>query len=161
MSAIHDLIHGTRVRDLGPLPAPRLALNATVYQAVQMLVRGNRGAVVVLEGKRPVGIFTERDVLYRLPEGLFTAQQQRRHTPLRDVMSQPLATIDRQAKLAEAIGTMVEKQYRHLVIVDHEGELRGLLTTADLVQFVVDQFPQDTLNLPPRLRQQYHSPEGA
>ena len=53
--------------DLGPLPAPRLTPVATVQQALQFLVRGRRGAIVVVEGLRPVGIFTERDVVYRIP----------------------------------------------------------------------------------------------
>ncbi len=56
---------------------------------------------------------------------------------------------------------MVEHGYRHLVVVDRDGELKGLLTSNDLVQYLTDQFPEETVNLPPRLRQQYLSPEGA
>ena len=44
---------------------------------------------------------------------------------------------------------------------DNPEKLKGLLTTSDIVQFLTDQFPEDTVNLPPRLRQQYHSPDGA
>ena len=47
------------------------------------------------------------------------------------------------------------------VVVDRAGQLRGLLTTSDIIQFLTDQFPEDTVNLPPRLRQQYRSPGGA
>ena len=56
---------------------------------------------------------------------------------------------------------MVERKYRHLVVIDRAGQLRGLLTTSDIIQFLTDQFPEDTVNLPPRLHQQYRSPEGA
>ncbi len=160
MKAVHDLIDENRVLDLGPLPAPQLAPNATIHQTLQLLVRGRRGAVVIVEGPRPVGIFTERDVLYRLPSGLFTSRKNRRRTLLREVMSQPPVTVRRQTKLVEAIETMVRRHYRHLVVVDRHGDLKGLLTTADIVQFLTDQFPGDTVNLPPRLRQQYHRPEG-
>ena len=161
MNSLRDLIRENKVLDLGPLPAPRLAPNATVHQALQFLVRGRRGAIVVVTGSRPVGIFTERDVLYRLPGGLFTSREHRNRVPLGEVMSQPPVTVRRSDPVAEAIELMVKEQYRHLVVVDRRGDLRGLLTTNDIVQFLTDQFPEETVNLPPRLRQQYRSPEGA
>ncbi len=161
VNAVRELLDKNLVRDLGPLPAPRLAVNATVHHAVQMLTRARRGAVVVLDGVTPVGIFTERDIIYRLADGELAARGQRRHIPLREVMSQHPVTVGRDATLSQAITTMVQRDFRHLVVVGDEGELRGLLTTADIVQFMTDQFPEETVHLPPRLRQQYHRPEGA
>lgn len=147
--------------DLGPLPAPRLEPKATVHQTLQFLARGRRGAVVVVDGLRPVGIFTERDVLYRLRGGLLVSRQKRKTTQLRDVMSSPVSTIRRQATLYEAIETMDRMAHRHLVVIDRDGNLRGLLTTNDLIHYLTDQFPEDTVNLPPRLHQSYDSAEGA
>ena len=161
MNTLREILEQNCVLDLGPLPPPRLAPNATVHQALHFLVRGRRGAIVVLEGSNPVGIFTERDVVYRIPSGLFTSSEQRMRTPLRDVMSSPPVTVRRQAKLLEAVETMHRLQHRHLVVVGREGDLKGLLTTSDLVQFLTDQFPEETVNLPPRLRQQFRSTEGA
>ena len=161
MSTIGELIRQNTILDLGPLPAPRLSPNATVHQGLQFLMRGRRGAIVIVEGLRPVGIFTERDVVYRLSSDVLTSRERRQRMPLRDVMSHPPVTVRRRATLQEALETMVDKQYRHLVVVDAAGELQGLLTTQDLVQFLVDQFPEDIVNLPPRLHQQFHTPEGA
>ena len=158
MNTLRELIADNRVLDLGPLPAPRLAPNATMHQALQFLVRGRRGAIVVVEDMRPVGIFTERDVLARLPAGKSAGRDT---TPLSEVMSSPPATIQRKASLRDAIETMVEHGYRHLVVVDRSGDLKGLLTTNDMIQYLTDQFPEETVNLPPRLRQQYRTPEGA
>ncbi len=159
MTAMRDLIRESRIIDLGPLPAPRLAPGATVKQAVEQLSRGRRGAVVAVEGLTPVGIFTERDMLFRVGE--LVSPEVRRHTKLRDVMSRPAVCVRRQITLHEAIETMDGNGHRHLVLVDREGDLRGMLTTNDLVQFVVDQFPEEILNLPPRLHQVYRSPGGA
>lgn len=161
MNPLHDLIRDNLVMDLGPLPAPRLAPCATVYQALQFLLRGRRGAVVAVDGARPVGIFTERDVLFRLPDGLFASRERLRRAPLDEVMSKPPLTVKRQDTLLDAIRTMVGHSCRHLVVVDREGALRGLLTSSDIVQHLTDQFPEETLNLPPHLDQQYRSPEGA
>ena len=160
MNTLRDLIADNRVLDLGPLPAPRLAPNATMHQALQFLVRGRRGAIVVVDGMSPVGIFTERDVLHRLPAGQ-PGRKGRDTTPLSEVMSRPPVTIQRKASLRDAIETMVERGYRHLVVVDRAGDLKGLLTSNDLVQYLTDQFPEETVNLPPRLHQQYRNPEGA
>ena len=162
LKLIHDLIRESRVLDLGPLPAPRLAPGAAVQQVLQILARGRRGAVVAVDEELvPVGIFTERDVIYRLRGGPKARTEERRKTALRDVMSEPPVTIRRQATLLEAIETMDRLAHRHLVVVDRDGRLRGLLTTNDLIQFLTDQFPEDTVNLPPRLHQRYDSAEGA
>ncbi|HXV77346.1 MAG TPA: CBS domain-containing protein, partial [Candidatus Polarisedimenticolaceae bacterium] len=63
MRSLRQLFDDSQVLDLGPLPAPSLEPSATVQQALQALVRGRRGAVVVTRGVEPVGIFTERDAL--------------------------------------------------------------------------------------------------
>ena len=157
METVKELIEGHRVADLGPLPAPRLEPSATAHEAIQFLRRGRRGAVVVVEGMRPVGVFTERDVLNRMPENAASRKQ----SALADIMSRPPATVQRQASLAEAVEQMVRLQHRHLVVVDRQGELKGLLTSNDVIQFVTDQFLEETVNLPPRLRQEYKSSEGA
>ena len=160
MNTLRDLTSDNRVLDLGPLPAPRLAPNATMHQALQFLVRGRRGAIVVVDGLRPEGIFTERDVLHRLPVGR-AGRGAQDTTPLSEVMSRPPITIRRSASLHDAIEAMVEHGCRHLVVVDRSGDLKGLLTSNDLVQFLTDQFPEETVTLPPHLHQQYRSPEGA
>ena len=85
----------------------------------------------------------------------------RNKTPLETVMSRPPVTVRRQVSLAEAVEAMAEHNHRHLVVVDRNDELKGLLTTADIVQFLTDQFPEETVNLPPHLHQQYRTPDGA
>ena len=155
------MIRHHRVADLGPLPAPRLAPNVTVQQALQFLVRGRRGAIVAVDAGKPVGILTERDIVYRMTDGMFTSAETRRRTPIRAVMSSPCATIRRQASLHDAIHAMVQASYRHLVVIDGKGDLQGLLTGGDVIQFLTDHFPEETINLPPRLHQRYDSRGGA
>ncbi len=158
---LHDLIRDSRVLELGPLPAPRLPPEATLHQALQFLVRGRRGAIVVVDPElRPIGILTERDVLHRSGSDDLT-RERRRKIRLEAVMSKPPVCIERRATLHQAIETMNRNRHRHLVVVDGEGRLRGLLTTNDLTQFLTDQYPQQVINLPPRLHQQFRRPDGA
>jgi len=161
VKTLHDALGQSRVLDLGPLPAPRLAPNATVAQALPFLVRARRGAVVVVDGMKPVGIFTERDVVRVLADPALAPPEVRQRTPLREVMSHPIRTVRRQETLTQSVAAMVQAHCRHLVVVDRNGDLKGLLTTGDLVQFLTDHFPDETVNLPPRLHQQFRRPEGA
>lgn len=163
MEHVADILRTHRVADLGPLPAPRLPGRTTIQQALAFLVRGRRGAIVAVEPGtlRPVGIFTERDVLTRLCADVLSDRAVRARKPLTDVMSSPCISIRRRASLHEAIDTMASRGFRHLVVVDRHGELQGLLTTGDVVQYLTDRFPEETVNLPPRLHQRFPSAEGA
>ncbi|HVS62275.1 MAG TPA: CBS domain-containing protein [Thermoanaerobaculia bacterium] len=165
MEQIRDLIRSSTVLELGPLPAPRLPATATEAQALKHLVRSRRGAVVAVDGLKPVGIYTERDVLYRLADGSLAARSIVGHDGdgklFSEVMSQPIVTVRRQATLHDALALMHRHLHRHLVVVDKAGELRGLLTSSDLVQFIADQFPEDVVNLPPRLHQRLARADGA
>ncbi len=155
---LRDLLRETPVLDLGPLPAPRLTPTATVAQGIKMLARGRRGAVVAVEGTTPVGILTERDVLERLTPRADEAERQ--SLLIRELMSAPPVTVHRQASLHDAVEAMVRGGYRHLVVVDRQGDLRGLLTTGDIMQYVTDLFPESVINLPPHLHQVFQHAEG-
>ena len=155
MRGVAELLSESRIIDLGPLPAPRLGSDARVQQAVQTLSKARRGAVVAVRDEIPVGILTERDVVNRL-----AGETEHRMRAFEDVMTKPPVTLSRRAALTEAIQLMNDRRHRHLVLVDREGRLKGLLNTNDIVQFITDQFPEDTVNLPPRLHQQYAREEG-
>lgn len=160
MSTLSQTIRGTKILDLGPLIAPELPPNATAQQALLHLVRGRRGALVVVEDGHAVGIFTERDVLRNMKDDQFATAEARRSLLLRQIMSSPALTVRRQATLDVAIDIMAKRKHRHLVVVDREGRVAGLLTANDLTQFLSDQYPKETVNLPPRLHQVYRSAEG-
>lgn len=155
---LRELLRETPVLDLGPLPAPHLSPTATVAQALDMLARGRRGAVVAVDGTKPVGIFTDRDAIERLT--LDAAEKEERRLLLRDRMTSPPVTIRRQGSLHDAIELMVRGRYRHLVVVDRHGDLRGLLTSGDVIQYVTDLFPESVINLPPRVHQLFTRAEG-
>ena len=160
MGTIRDLLLDHRVLDLGPLPAPRLPPRVSLKQALPFLARARRGAIVVVDGTSPVGILTERDVVRRVAPRIGKELETLARTTVSEVMSSPPGMIERRAPLADAVRTMADRRFRHLVVIGREGELRGMLTAADLVQYMTDQFPEETLNLPPILHQKFTRPEG-
>jgi CBS domain-containing protein len=87
------------------------------------------GSVVVMQGSRPVGIVTDRDlvlrVLYRRADPL--------KTTAKDVMSAPLATISEGEDALSAASIMREKQVRRLPVVRKDGSLAGIICMDDLI----------------------------
>lgn len=100
----------------------------TVLEAARVLVDRNIGSLVVVEGRRCVGIVTERDVL-RLtalaPEDMGTL-------PVGDTMTRDMVTASPGDGLREMMNVMTEERIRHLPVVD-DGELVGIISIGDLV----------------------------
>lgn len=105
-----------------------IAPQKTVLEAARVLVDHNIGSLVVVEGRRPVGIITERDLL-RLtalaPEDMGTL-------PVADTMTRDMITASPADGLREMMDVMTERRIRHLPVVD-DGELAGIISIGDLV----------------------------
>ena len=124
--------------------------------SVMQLLRAQRtGAVLICEGSKLVGIFTERDALKLM------ARSADLSTPVRDIMSSPPATIASSATVGEAIRKMSEGGYRHLPIVDSDHKPTGVLAVHGIVHYLVDHFPETVYNLPPDPNSRPREREGA
>jgi CBS domain-containing protein len=91
------------------------------------------GALLVLEGSKPVGLFSERDYARKLAlRGLRS-----RDTPVSVVMSAPVITIRPDASVQEGMQMMTERFVRHLPVVDGVGTVLGMVSIGDLVKAVI------------------------
>ena len=109
--------------------------DATAERAIRTMLDRHVGAVAVIdENHRVAGIFTERDVLLRLSLG----ERDPRNISVREVMTAPVEMATRATTAGEALATMVERHYRHLPIVDDDGQLLGMLSIRNLLQARVD-----------------------
>lgn len=107
----------------------------TVIRAVEIMNERRIGAVVVANDGKVVGIFTERDLLNRIvAKGLDAAT-----TPVKDVMSTPVACGRLSTDLTEAQSVMTNKRVRHLPVVEGD-DLVGIVSIGDLMaRQVTDQ----------------------
>ncbi|MFQ5412924.1 MAG: CBS domain-containing protein [Phycisphaerae bacterium] len=109
--------------------------NATVLDAARVMNDKRIGAVVVTDGDRVVGIFTERDILNRV----VAARLEPSKTTVGDVMTSPMACCRRDTPLTECRGMMTRKRIRHLPVVE-DGRLHGLISSGDILAVeVADQ----------------------
>ncbi len=101
---------------------------ASVLDAALLMNEHKIGALVVLEGGRLAGIFTERDVLRRV----VGEARNPAATRVADVMSTELVCCTPDTTLDEAAGVMKNRRIRHLPVLDGDGELLGLVSIGDL-----------------------------
>jgi CBS domain-containing protein len=118
---------------------PTVALEATVAQAIQVMLENSVGAVAVVDAERRVaGIFTERDVLKKLALSGLEPQQ----TPVRQLMTTEVDMATTETTPGEAFEEMMSHHYRHLPIVDKDGRLLGLLSIRHLLQWRLEELSQ-------------------
>jgi CBS domain-containing protein len=100
----------------------------TVVGAARLMDRRKIGGLVVMDGAKPVGMFTERDVMRRVvAEGRDPAK-----TTVGDVMSSPVQHCAPEATLDECRAVMTERRIRHLPVLDRDG-LCGIITSGDIL----------------------------
>jgi CBS domain-containing protein len=99
--------------------------------ALKRIVKKNIGCVVVVEGKKPVGIVTERDVSRRVAKSskLLT-------TEVRRVMSGPVISATPSTPIEKAVYLMAKHGIRRLPVIDRE-ELVGLVSERDLLRWML------------------------
>jgi len=112
--------------------------DSTVGKAAQLMAKKKVGAVLVLEHHTLVGIFTERDVVFRvIAQGLDPNA-----TRLSEVMTSPPQTVDPEKSFGFALLLMHENGFRHLPVVEN-GKLLGIVSARnaldpDLEEFVAE-----------------------
>lgn len=107
-----------------------IAPDSRTREGLDVMRQRGISCLVVEEKGRPVGIITERGILWAAAhKGVTFADQ-----PVRDIMSGPVVTVLEDANVAEACALMTRNRLRHLVMVDADGRTRGVVTQSNLVE---------------------------
>jgi CBS domain-containing protein len=110
----------------------------SVAEAAAAMRDAKVGAIMVLSGPRLVGIFTERDALYRV---LATGKDPRR-TTLADVMTVSPTTIDPDMPFSHALHIMYDRGFRHVPVVE-DGQPIGMVSARDALGPEMEQFEEE------------------
>jgi CBS domain-containing protein len=134
----------------------KVAPQEPVSAVVALMRRQHIGCVLVCDGERLVGLFTERDLLRRvLAVGLPLT------TPVRECMTPDPVVVRPTTAIGAALRSMEEGGYRHLPVVDETGRPVGVLSVKRIVHYLVEHFPGTIYNQPPDPNTYPHKPEGA
>ena len=111
----------------------------TSVSAAARLMAANRvGAVMVIEGTRLVGIFTERDVVFRV----IAEQRDVETTRLAEVMTPAPVTVSPQESFGYALILMHENGFRHVPVVEN-GEPVGMVSARNALDPDLEEFESE------------------
>jgi CBS domain-containing protein len=107
----------------------------TVSEAARLMARRKVGAVMVVEQQRLVGIFTERDAVFRVVARGLDAQT----TRLADVMTSAPQTVDPDKSFGYALLLMYENGFRHLPVIENS-KLVGIVSARNALDPDLEEF---------------------
>ncbi len=124
----------------GPLAS--VTPDTPVFRALQVMSDANVGALLVLDGPKLVGIFSERDYARKV----ILRGKASRDTPVREIMSDKVLYVTPEQTVDECMAIMTEKHFRHLPVLDEDGLVVGIVSIGDVVketisaqQFTIEQ----------------------
>jgi CBS domain-containing protein len=112
--------------------------SVTVLDAALLMKREGKGALLVVDGSRLIGIFTERDALFRV----IAARRDPVTTRLADVMTPQPQTMHPDEPFVKALRLMHRHGFRHLPVVEH-GRPLGVVSARDALDEDLDELRVD------------------
>lgn len=109
-----------------------------VREAISLLATKRIGALPVLEGGKVAGIFSERDVIYRLEKDGTALLD----LTVGEVMTKPAVTAEPEMQVLHALSLMTKRRIRHLPVVQG-GDLIGFVSIGDLVKNRMDRIESE------------------
>ena len=111
----------------------------TVFTALEVMAKVNISALLVKEGEKIVGIFTERDYARKCELKGRSAKE----TLVKDMMTEEMVTVTTGISVDQCIGLMLKYGIRHLPVVE-KGHLVSLVSMRDVVEMVLSN-KEDTI----------------
>ena len=134
------------IRKLPTLRAPLcVAPTASIRQAIDGMNDHRTGCVLVVEADHLAGVFTERDVLMKIVGREIDLDT----TTVAQVMTADPECLTLDDGIAYALNMMSVGGFRHIPLIDAGRRPTGVVAMRDIVDYIVDMFPEAVLNLPP------------
>jgi CBS domain-containing protein len=121
MTTVGEIVRGQELAQLSSA--------STIREAARYMVEHGVGSVLVMENEELHGIFTERDALR-----IFVATRRNPdHTRLADVLTEAPRTLPPDATPRDAAQRMAAGKFRHMPVVDSDGQILGVVSQRDLI----------------------------
>ncbi len=105
---------------------------STVFDAIALMSDANIGAVLVMEGEKLIGVFTERDYTRKI----VLKGKSSRETSVREVLTPSVVTVTPWDTVEEAMALMTEHRIRHLPVME-SGRVTGVISMGELVKWTI------------------------
>lgn len=126
MSTVRNILQkkGNAVYSISP--------DRSVYDALEELEEKNLGSLVVVENKKLIGVFTERDYARKV----ILKGRSSKETLVRDIMSSNSLFVNPDNTLDDCMQLMTDKFVRHLPVLEND-ELVGVISIGDIVKYII------------------------
>lgn len=149
IAAEQDVVcDGALQRPICELPELQPVVSASPHDSIRtvinLLVERRVGCALVIEDSRLVGVFSERDVLRKV----VTSGVDIDATPVGELMTRNPESLQEDDELVYALHQMALGGYRHVPLLDANGEPVAVVSMRDIVGFIVSLYPDEVMKLP-------------
>ena len=141
---LREPLQNETVADAGFRAAVSVSAETSVGDVMGTMREQQVGCVLVVASGALAGIFTERDLVVRVH-----AKRVGLDTPIAELMTKDPVVVRTSDPLGVALAHMHKGGFRHLPVVDTDGELRGTTSIKRMVHYLAECMPEAVLNLPP------------
>ncbi len=107
----------------------------TVLRALEIMAEADVGALLVLDGRNLLGVFSERDYARKV----ILQGKASRNTAVSEVMSDKVYSVTTEQSIEDCMAIMTDKHVRHLPVVDKTGNVLGIVSIGDVVKEIVTE----------------------
>ena len=142
----------TTTKSVGEIMTKKLetiAISNSAQEAAKKMRDKNVSSLLVIDNNnnnnsRPIGIVTERDLVRKV----CVNDASSKHTPVQEITSSPLVTIDAISSVEVAADIMIQNKVRHLLVVEDDDVNRplGIITPGDFTDYLKENLNTDDLN---------------
>jgi len=111
-----------------------VAPNSTVYKAIELMCEKNIGGLLITEGEKLVGIFTERDYARKL----ILKGKSSKDTTIGELMTANPITVTPESTIEDCMLIMTDKRIRHLPVCEND-KLVGMISIGDVVRHTIEE----------------------
>lgn len=140
---LHALLVEEAISSLEPVAPVTVTPDTTIGEAVRTMNEHHIGCLLVVRGEELVGIMTERDVLTKV-----VGKDVSLDDAVGVVMTADPETLRPEHELVFALNRMSVGGYRHVPLVDSDGRPVGIVSMRNFIDYIVECFPGQVLNVP-------------
>ncbi|MDP6559090.1 MAG: CBS domain-containing protein [Candidatus Binatia bacterium] len=110
------------------------AVSSGILAAMETMAADNVGRVVIIEDQKPVGIFTDHDLLRRVMNRKLDIKK----ASIRKVMTTPIRGVREETHILDVLGKMYREKIRHMLVNGEKGQMVGLVSIRRIFKLAVE-----------------------